>query len=332
MKIKVGINGFGRIGRQVMRIGYDRDTIEFVGVNDIVGPDQLAHLLKYDSVHGKWAREVSYEGKDLVIDGEKIPTFSIKDPKELPWGELGADIIVEATGLFKDRDSANQHIEAGAKKVLISAPAKNPDGTFLMGVNADQYDKDKHDIISIGSCTTNCFAPVVKVLNDNFGLEKGLMTTTHAYTVSQNILDGPHKKDMRRARACAVSMVPTTTGAAKAINLVLPEMEGKLDALAVRVPTPDGSLVDLTAILQKEVTRGDIDSAMKTAAEGAMKGVLEYCTDPIVSIDVVGNPHSSIYDSELTKVLGGNLVKIFSWYDNEAGFSHRMVDTLEFML
>lgn len=334
MSLKVGINGFGRIGRQVFRIAFDNDNIEFVGINDVVETEQLSHLIKYDSAHGTWDKQVDYEEDGIIVDGEKYPTFSIKDPADLPWDRLDVDIVVESTGMFRKKDSAKKHLEAGASKVLLSAPYKGdkPVLTIVYGVNEEDYDRNNHDIVSNASCTTNGFAPIVKVLDDEFGIEKGLMTTTHSYTVSQNILDGPNKKDLRRARACAVSMIPTTTGAAKAVNLVLPEMEGKLDAMAVRVPTQDGSLVDFTAHLSQDVTKEDIDHAMKEAAEGEMDGVLQYITDPVVSVDIVGNPHSSIYDEDLTRVIGDDLVKVFAWYDNETGFAARMIDVLEMML
>ncbi|MBN2542879.1 type I glyceraldehyde-3-phosphate dehydrogenase [bacterium] len=332
MAIRVGINGFGRIGRIILRIGYNDPELEFVAVNDITFPDMLGYLFKYDSVHGKFKDDVKVEGDNLIVAGKNIKVLSIKDPAELPWRDMGVDIVVEATGLFLDRDSAMKHINAGAKKVLISAPAKKPDGTFVLGVNGDDYDPEKHNIISIGSCTTNCFAPVVKVLNDKFGIAHGLMTTIHAYTANQNILDAPHKKDFRRARAACLSILPTTTGAAKAISLVIPEVDGKLDGLAVRVPVPDGSLVDFTVELEKSATVEDINKAMKEAAEGPMKGILEYSPDPVVSVDIVGNPYSSVFDPFATKVIGDKMAKVFSWYDNEWGFSARMVDMIKKML
>lgn len=329
MSVKIGINGFGRIGRLVFRRAMT-SSIEVVGINDITDAATLAHLLKYDSVHGKYKGAVGVDGNAIIADGKKIPITAERDPANLPWKDLGADIVVECTGLFRDKESAGKHISAGAKKVLISAPAKEPDGTFVLGVNGDLYDKAKHDIISIGSCTTNCLSPVAKVLVDSFGFERGFMTTTHAYTNDQRILDLPHK-DLRRARSAAVSMIPTTTGAAKAVALVIPELKGKIDGCAIRVPTPDGSIVDLVAILSKEVTKEEVNGAMKAAADGPMKGILEYCDEPIVSIDIVGNPHSSIFDSKMTMVQG-NFVKIFSWYDNEWGFSCRMIDMVKKML
>jgi glyceraldehyde 3-phosphate dehydrogenase len=329
MPAKIGINGFGRIGRLVLRIAHDKG-MEVVGINDIADAPTLAHLLKYDSVHRKFPGEVGCDGNDIIVDGKKIPVSAERDPANLKWGQLGADVIVESTGLFKDRASAGKHISAGAKKVLISAPAKEPDGTFVLGVNDEKYDKGKHDIISIGSCTTNCLAPVAKVLLDSFGIEKGFMTTIHAYTATQRILDLPHK-DLRRARAAALSMIPTTTGAAKAISLVIPELEGRMNGCAIRVPLPAGSIVDLAAIVEKEVTVEEVNAAMKTAANGRMKGYLMYTEEPIVSIDVIGESHSSIFDSKMTMV-SGKLVKVFSWYDNEYGFSSRMVDMVNKMI
>lgn len=329
MSVKIGINGFGRIGRLVFRRAM-ASSVEVVGINDITDAATLAYLLKYDSVHGKYKGEIGVDGNSIVADGKKIPITAERDPANLPWKALGADIVIESTGLFRDKASAGKHIAAGAKKVLISAPAKDPDGTFVLGVNDNLYDKAKHDIISIGSCTTNCLAPVAKALLDSFGIEKGFMTTIHAYTNDQRILDTPHK-DLRRARAAAVSMIPTTTGAAKAVALVIPELKGKVDGCAIRVPTPDASIVDLVAILGKEATIEDVNGAMKAAADGPMKGFLEYCDEPIVSIDVVGNPHSSVFDSKMTMVQG-NFVKVFSWYDNEWGFSCRMIDMAKRML
>jgi glyceraldehyde 3-phosphate dehydrogenase len=329
MAVKIGINGFGRIGRLVFRAA-QKSNLEIVGINDITNAATLAHLLKYDSIHGRFSGRVGYDDNSLVVDGRKIPIMSEKDPASLPWSVVGAQIIVESTGLFRDKESASKHIAAGAKKVLISAPAKQPDGTFVLGVNDKNYDKNTHHIISIGSCTTNCLAPIAKVILDNFGIEKGFMTTIHSYTNDQRILDLPHK-DLRRARAAALSMIPTTTGAAKAISEVIPVLKGKMDGCAIRVPTADGSLVDLAVTMEKSATREEINAAMKKAAEGPMKGVLEYNEDPIVSVDVVGNSHSSIFDSLQTMAMG-RLAKVFSWYDNEWGFSCRMVDILGRML
>ena len=328
--MKVGINGFGRIGRLVFKAARGK-KIKFVGINDITDAGTLAHLLKYDSVHGRYPDEVRVEGDNLVVDGKKIPIMAERDPAKLPWGELGADIVLECTGLFRKKEDALKHIEAGAKKVLISAPAKGHDGTFIPGINCDNYDKSRHHIITIGSCTTNCLAPVAKVLLDNFGIVKGFMTTTHSYTADQRLLDAPHK-DLRRARSAAVSMVPTTTGAAKAIAEVIPELKGKMDGVAIRVPTPNGSIVDLTVILEKEATVKQINAAFKAAASsGPLSKTLEYCEDPIVSCDIIGNPHGSIFDSRMTAVQG-TMAKVFSWYDNEWGFSCRMVDMLQMMM
>ncbi len=330
MAIKIGVNGFGRIGRLVMRAGLIDKELEFVAVNDITDSKTMAHLFKYDSIHGRYKGEVKSADEGIIIDGKTVKVFAERDPANIPWGKLGVDIVIESTGIFKTREQVSKHIAAGAKKVLISAPAKGHDGTFVKGVNFDQYDKAKHNIISIGSCTTNCLAPVVKVLHDNFKIVRGFMTTIHAYTNDQKILDLPHS-DLRRARAAALSMIPTTTGAAKAIAEVIPEVKGKLDGVAVRVPTSDGSLVDMVAELESAVTVEKINSLMKKAAEGPMKGVLEYTEEPIVSVDVIGNPHSSIFDGLSTMVLGEKMVKVFSWYDNEWGFSNRMVDMLKIM-
>lgn len=328
--MKIGINGFGRIGRLVYKAAMNTN-IEFVGINDLTDAKTLAHLLKYDSVHGRFPGEISVDGDNIIIDGNRIPVFAEKDPTKLPWGDLGVDIVLECTGIFKTKTQAMTHINAGAKKVLISAPAKEHDGTFIPGINSDLYDKNKHDVISIGSCTTNCLAPVAKVLMDNFGIEKGFMTTIHAYTNDQRILDTPHK-DLRRARAAALSMIPTTTGAAKAISEVIPELTGKMDGCAIRVPTPDASLVDLAVILGKDVTEDEINAAMKAAAEsGPLSNTLEYCDEPIVSVDIIGNTHGSIFDAGLTSSKG-NFAKVFSWYDNEYGFSNRMVEMIQIML
>ncbi len=327
--MKVGINGFGRIGRLVLKAARGTD-IEIVGINDITDAKTLAHLLKYDSVHGRYPGDVSAEENAIVIDGKRIPITAEYDPAKLPWKELGVDVVLECTGKFTNKKDAIKHIEAGAKKVLISAPAKGHDGTFIPGINCQKYDKDKHDVISIGSCTTNCLAPVAKVLMDNFGIVKGFMTTIHAYTGDQRILDAPHK-DLRRARAAAVSMIPTTTGAAKAIAQVIPELEGKIDGCAIRVPTPNGSMVDLAVILEKEATVEEINTAVKKAAtDSPLSVTLEYCEDPIVSCDIIGNPNGSIFDAGMT-ASQGTFVKVFSWYDNEWGFSNRMVDMMKMM-
>lgn len=329
-KINVGINGFGRIGRLVTRsiLAYHKDEINIVGVNDLMDAETLAYLFKRDSVHGTYQGEVSFTDNSLTIDGMEIGISSEKDPANLKWDERGADIIVESTGLFRTKESASKHLEAGAEKVIISAPAKGDKDvkTVVLGVNEDVIDDDTQ-IYSNASCTTNCLAPMVKVLNDSFGLEKGFMTTTHAYTGSQNIVDGPHK-DPRRGRTAAHNLVPTTTGAAQAVELVLPELEGRLDGSAIRVPVPDGSLTDLTAILSKEVTVEQVDQAFKDAANGAMKGVLAFTEEELVSTDILGDPHSCIYDSGFTKA-NGTLVKILAWYDNEAGYSARTADLIK---
>ncbi|HCB70125.1 MAG TPA: type I glyceraldehyde-3-phosphate dehydrogenase [Persephonella sp.] len=328
--MKVGINGFGRIGRNFFRACVDNPEIEIVGINDLTDAYTLSHLLKYDSVHGRFSKPVEAKGNSIVVDGKEIEVTAIKDPAQLPWKDLGVDIVIESTGVFRDREGAGKHLQAGAKKVIISAPGKNPDLTVVLGVNEDQYDPENHHIISNASCTTNCLAPVAKVLNDEFGIVKGYMVTVHAYTNDQRILDLPHK-DLRRARAAATNIIPTTTGAAKAVGEVLPELKGKLDGTARRVPVADGSLVDLTVILEREVTEEEINSKMKEYAEGKMKGILEYTEDPIVSQDIVGNPHSSIFDALSTKVIGGNFVHVASWYDNEWGYSNRLKDLVLFM-
>ena len=332
MALRIGINGFGRIGRLVLRAAWERKApLEFVAVNDLTDAKTLAHLLRFDTVHRVFpaAGAATADGK-LQVSGAQVQVLAEKDPAKLPWKSLGVDIVLEATGRFTDRDAAAAHLTAGARGVLVSAPAKNADLTFVIGVNEDQFDKSKHTIISIGSCTTNCLAPVAKVLNDAFGIDHGLMTTIHAYTNDQNILDLPHK-DMRRARAAAQNLIPTSTGAAKAIGLVLPELKGRLDGVAVRAPVMDGSLVDLVCRVKKSTDVAAVNDAMKRAAEGRLKGILEYSTDPIVSSDVIGNPASSVFDSLSTAVLDGTLVKTFSWYDNEWGFSNRVVDALLMM-
>jgi len=331
MAVRVGISGFGRIGRLVVRAAVDRGVpLEFVAVNDITDAPTLAHLLKYDSVHRVWPKGGKVVDGCLEVAGRKIQVLAEKDPARLPWRALGVDVVLEATGKFTDKAGASQHLAAGARNVLVSAPAKGGDLTFVIGVNDKLFDKAKHQVVSIGSCTTNCLAPVAKVLNDLVGIERGFMTTIHAYTNDQRILDLPHK-DLRRARAAGMSMIPTTTGAAKAIGEVLPELKGRLDGISIRVPTPDGSLVDLVVETKKSTTREEINAAMKAAADGPMKGILEYCTDPIVSTDVIGNPHSSVFDSLSTNVMGGSLVKVLAWYDNEWGFSQRVVDALLMM-
>ncbi|MFQ5511291.1 MAG: type I glyceraldehyde-3-phosphate dehydrogenase [Candidatus Krumholzibacteriia bacterium] len=331
MAIRVAINGFGRIGRLVFRHGFRDDDLEFVAVNDLTQPEVLAHLLKYDSVHGRFPAEVAVDGSTLEVGGRKLEVLSETDPERLPWKELGAEVVVESTGRFTARENASKHLSAGAAKVLISAPSKDSDIMIVMGVNHEKYDRGTHDIVSTASCTTNCLAPVAKVLNDSFGIECGLMTTIHAYTNDQKILDLPHK-DLRRARAAAVSMIPTTTGAAKAVAKVLPELEGRLDGMAVRVPVSDGSLVDLTVQLRRATSVEGINAAMKSAAEGALRGFLEYTEDPIVSVDIIGNPHSSIFDASATMAVGEKTFKILSWYDNEFGYSGRMVDMVKLLV
>ena len=333
MTVKVGINGFGRIGRLVFRAMAKDPDVEVVAVNDLGDKATMAHLLKYDSVHGRAFDEVKVTDDGFEVDGAKVRMLAERDPAQLSWGELGIDIVVESTGLFTDADKARAHLDAGAKKVVISAPAKHEDITIVMGVNDDKYDKEKHSIISNASCTTNCLAPMAKVLLDNFGIKQGFMNTIHAYTNDQKILDLPHK-DLRRARAAALSMIPTTTGAARAVSLVLPELAGKLDGMATRVPTPDGSMVDLVVELEKPATKESINAAMKAAAEGPLAGILDYTEDPIVSIDIVENAHSSIFDSQLTMVNGGegSFVKCIAWYDNEWGYSNRVKDLCKILL
>ncbi len=327
MAVKIGINGFGRIGRLVFRAAHQRDDVEVVAINDITDAKTLAHLLKYDSVHGRFQGQVKAEGDTLFVDGKGIRVLAEKDPSKLPWKDMGIDMAVESTGIFRKREQIAMHLSAGAKKVLLSVPAKDEiDATIVLGVNDDDL-KPEHQIVSNASCTTNCLAPVVKVLHDTFGIQEGLMTTIHAYTNDQRMLDLPHS-DLRRARAAAVSMIPTTTGAAKAVGKVIPDLNGKLNGMAIRVPTPDGSVVDLVANLQKDATVEEVNAAMKKYASGPMKGILEYCEDPIVSIDVVGNPHSSIFDSLATMMMGKRMVKVISWYDNEWGYSSRMIDLL----
>ena len=323
MTTRVGINGFGRIGRNFFRAALKQGAdFEVVAVNDLTDTKTLAHLLKYDSILGRFDGEVSFTEDSLIVNGKEIKVLAQRNPADLPWGELGVEVVVESTGFFTDGEKAKAHIEAGAKKVVISAPAKNVDGTFVMGVNAGDYTNDLN-IVSNASCTTNCLAPLAKVLHENFGIERGIMTTIHSYTGDQRILDAPHK-DLRRARAAALNMIPTKTGAAQAVALVLPELKGRFDGLAVRVPTPTGSLTDLTFVAEKEVSVEAVKAAVKAAAEGELKGVLEYTEDPIVSHDIVGNPHTSIFDATETKVIG-NLVKVLSWYDNEWGYSNALV-------
>jgi glyceraldehyde 3-phosphate dehydrogenase len=333
MAIRLGINGFGRIGRLVAREALKRKNIDIVAVNDITDAKTLGHLFKYDSVHGPYPGKVEVKGDTIVLAGDQIKVLAVKDPAELPWKDLGAEVVVESTGLFRTKAKASAHLKAGAKKVIISAPSdsKDPaDATIVMGVNEKAYDASKHDILSNASCTTNCLAPVAKVLLDNFGIVHGLMTTIHSYTNDQKILDLPHK-DLRRARAAALSMIPTTTGAARAVGLVIPELKGKMDGLAIRVPTPNVSLVDLVAAVEKDASIDAVNDAMRKAAEGELKGILEVCEEPLVSRDFNGNPASSIFDALSTAVIDNRLVKVLSWYDNELGYSARTVDLVEYI-
>lgn len=332
MAVKVGINGFGRIGRNIFRAAkkHGAGEIEFVAVNDLTSANTLAHLLKYDSNFGIYEGEVRAGDNQIIVDGKSIKVLAIRNPAELPWKDLGIDIVIESTGFFTAREDASKHLDAGAKKVIISAPAKNPDLTVVMGVNHRNYNPESHHIISNASCTTNCLTPVAKVVMDNFGIVKGLMTTIHSYTNDQSILDAPHN-DLRRARAAAVSMIPTSTGAAKAISEVVPELKGKMDGMAIRVPTPNVSLVDVVFHLEKNTTKEELNSALRNAAENELKGVLQYTEEPLVSKDFNGNPHSSIVDGLSTNVIGGNMAKVLSWYDNEWGFSNRVVDLVNFI-
>jgi glyceraldehyde 3-phosphate dehydrogenase len=331
MAVKVGINGFGRIGRNIMRAAMGDRSIDIVAVNDLTNAETLAHLLKYDSILGNLQAAISSKGDRITVDRDEFQVLSVKDPAQLPWASLGVEVVFESTGLFTNRDSATKHLSAGAKKVVITAPAKGPDLTVVMGVNEDKYDPAKHHLISNASCTTNCLAPVAKVLHETFGIRKGWMTTVHSYTNDQNLLDLPHK-DLRRARAAAMSIIPTTTGAATAVGEVLPQLKGKLDGIAMRVPTPNVSVVDLAAILDKKTTTEEVNGAFKAAANGALKNILEYVDAPLVSIDFRGNAHSSILDAPYTSVMDGDFVKVLSWYDNEWGYSSRCVDLLRFLV
>jgi glyceraldehyde 3-phosphate dehydrogenase len=330
MTVKVGINGFGRIGRNVFRAALTNSNIEIVAINDLTDANMLAHLLKYDSVHGTLQEDVTVDGEYLVVGGRKVKVLAERDPAQLGWGSLGIDVVVESTGRFTKREDAAKHLEAGAKKVIISAPASNEDITIVMGVNEDKYDAANHHVLSNASCTTNCLAPFAKVLNDQFGIKRGMMTTIHSYTNDQQILDLPHK-DYRRARAAAENMIPTSTGAAKAVALVLPELKGKLNGMAMRVPTPNVSVVDLVVELEKDVTADEVNSALKTAAEGDLKGILAYSELPLVSTDYNGAPVSSTIDALSTMVMEGNMVKVLSWYDNEVGYSNRVVDLVDYI-
>ena len=334
MAIRVGINGFGRIGRNVLRAAYESGAeIEWVAINDIVDPPTIAHLLKYDSNYGPFPGTVEATGEGLRVDGDEIRVTAERDPAALPWGDLGADVVIESTGLFTDRENASKHLEAGAKKVVISAPATDPDVTVALGVNFDDaYDRGRHHVISNASCTTNCLAPIAKVLQDTIGIKHGLMTTIHAYTADQRLQDMPHR-DLRRARAAAINLIPASTGAAKAIGLVIPELNGKLHGMAVRAPVPTGSVVDLTAEMVRETSVEEINAAMKAAADsGPLEGLLSYTEDPIVSTDIIKNPASSIFDSQLTAVMDGTMVKLISWYDNEWGYSNRIVELVQRVL
>ncbi len=327
MATRIGINGFGRIGRLVFKAAHSRSDVEFVAINDLTDAKTLGTLLKYDSTHGRFPDTVTFDDNSITVGGKQIKVLAERDPSNLPWGDLGVDVVVEATGIFRQRAQIQKHIDAGAKKVVLTVPAKDEiDATIVLGVN-DYELKAENQIVSNASCTTNCLAPVAKVLHDNWGIKRGLMTTIHGYTNDQALLDAPHK-DLRRARSAAVSLIPTTTGAAKAVGMVIPALNGKLDGLAVRSPHPNGSIVDLTAELENPATAEEINAAIKAAADGPMKGILEYTEDPIVSIDIVGNPHSSIFDAQLTRSMGGNFVKVFSWYDNEWGYSNRVVDLI----
>ena len=330
MTTRIGINGFGRIGRNVLRASLGDPSLEFVAINDLTDAKTLAYLLKYDSVHGTLDASVEAKDDQLIIDGRAIKVLAVRDPKELPWKALGVDIVVESTGHFTDREGAGKHLSAGAKTVIISAPAKDPDATVVLGVNEQVFDAKAHHIVSNASCTTNCLAPVAKVLLENFGIKHGVMTTIHSYTNDQQLLDLPHK-DLRRARAAGMSMIPTSTGAAKALHLVIPQLKGKLDGLAIRVPTPNVSLVDLTVVLKKPTSAEEINAAMKAASAGPMKGVLQYDDQPTVSVDYNGNPHSSIFDSTQTSVIDGTFAKVFAWYDNEWGYSSRTLDVAKYL-
>ena len=332
MAVKVGINGFGRIGRLVVRAAKKRKAaIDFVAVNDVTDAPTRAHLLQYDSVHGTWPETVTAEGESIRIGDDVIRVLKVKDPAQLPWKELGVDVVFEGTGLFTKKEDAAKHIAAGAKRVIITAPATGPDASFVMGVNHETYDPAKHHVISNASCTTNCLAPLAKVLHETFGITKGWMTTIHSYTNDQQLLDLPHK-DIRRARAAALSIIPTTTGAASAVGEVLPELKGKLDGIAMRVPVPNVSVVDLAVLVDKKTSAEEVNGAFRDASDAALNGILQYMTEPLVSIDFRGNPHSSILDADYTKVMDGDFVKILAWYDNEWGYSNRCVDLLKYMV
>jgi len=331
MATKVGINGFGRIGRNIMRAALGSSDLDFVAVNDLTNAATLAHLLKYDSILGNLHANITATGDTISVDGDSFQVLSVKDPAQLPWRDLGVEVVFESTGLFTDRDAVAKHLAAGAKKVIVTAPAKKPDVTVVLGVNEDKYDPKAHQIISNASCTTNCLAPMVKVLHDTVGIKKGWMTTVHSYTNDQQLLDLPHK-DLRRARAAALSIIPTTTGAAVAVGEVLPELKGRLDGISMRVPTPNVSVVDLVAVTERNTSAEELNAAFKAAADGPLKGIMEYVTAPLVSIDFRGNPHSSMIDAAYTKVMEGDFVKVLAWYDNEWGYSNRCVDLLRLMI
>ena len=331
MAIKVGINGFGRIGRNIMRAAMDDSSIDIVAVNDLTNADTLAHLLKYDSILGNLKADIAAKGDRITVNRDEFQVLSVKDPALLPWKSLGVDVVFESTGIFTNRDGAAKHLAAGAKKVVITAPAKGPDFSVVLGVNEDKYDPAKHHIISNASCTTNCLAPIAKVLHETFGIRKGWMTTVHSYTNDQQLLDLPHK-DLRRARAAALSIIPTTTGAAVAVGEVLPEIKGRLDGISMRVPTPNVSVVDLAVLVDKKTTKEEVNATFKGAADGKLKGILEYTEEPLVSIDFRGNPHSSIVDASYTSVMDSDFIKVLSWYDNEWGYSNRCVDLLRYLV
>ncbi|MDA2935229.1 type I glyceraldehyde-3-phosphate dehydrogenase [Acidobacteria bacterium AH-259-D05] len=331
MPTKVGINGFGRIGRNIFRAATEADSdLEFVAVNDITDPETLAHLLKYDSIYGRLQSDVAHSENSITVNGKEVKVFAQRDPAQIPWGEMGAEIVIESTGLFSSREDAAKHLRDSVKKVIISAPGKGQDLTVCLGVNEDRYDPDQHSVISNASCTTNCLAPVAKVLHEHFGIRKGLMTTIHSYTNDQRILDLPHK-DLRRARAAALSMIPTTTGAAIAVTLVLPELKGKLDGISIRVPTPTVSLIDLTATLEKDVTESEVQGAFREAAQGKLKGILAYSEEPLVSSDFIKDPHSAVVDGPFTKTLANDMVKVLAWYDNEWAYSNRVLELAGFI-
>ncbi len=329
--IRIAINGFGRIGRMVYRIASKNENIEVVAINDLTDTEMLAYLLKHDSVHGTFDKDVKYDKSHLKIDGKLVHVYNEKDPEKLPWGDISVDVVIESTGVFRQREQAAKHLKAGAKKVIISAPSKDADLSVVLGVNHTLYNKDEHDVISNASCTTNSLAPVAKTLNDVFGIKKGLLTTVHSVTNSQNMLDAPHKKK-RRSRSAITSIIPTTTGAAEAVTKVIPELKGKLDGMAMRVPTPDGSASDFVVELEHDITVDELNYALKKASKGALKGIMEYSENDLVSSDIIGNPHSSIIDGKSTKVIGGNMAKIIAWYDNEYGYSNRTIDLVEYIM